>query len=202
MFAVEVPLRAHTLLKEHWASVKAKDEPDFGGPLATTFVVTMAGPMFNYPYERIKNPKPGKDERHLAQKQADEIVQTLKYGPFKSAPFFKGGVWRYLYVGDPDLSVVALPEAALAALSEDAAFQRAEDAPVEMWVACMRNALAHSTVAYLNGAGRQIAKDPTEEIVFVSERLKDNLVVGFRLFRISREDFRAFLDDWIKWLCF
>ncbi len=200
-YAVEMPVRAYTLLCQYWDQVVASKNEDFGGPLATTFLVAMAGPMFNFPYERIRKPKLAKDERHLSQKLTDEIDRVLGPDPFAAAPFFVKGMWRYTYVpGDEAMSVVTVPEHVLNKLRGDDAQGAASDVETFTWFSTLRQALAHSTIAYLDGAGRQEAGSPTEMIAFVSEDQKKGTILGHHVFRISRDDFRIFVPEWIAWL--
>ena len=200
LYAQEVPLRAHRLITRFWDDVTREDYGDFGGPLATTFVLALAAPMINIPYERLYKVNPGKNERKLDEAFQERFRAGIATPRFSDAPFRKGE-WRYHYVpGKEAVSVVDLPADVLRALSADQAVEDALNWCTKDWYECMRNGLAHSTVAYLDGSGAQLARAPTEMMVFVTQHWDNHVLVGHHLVRITRDDFRDFLDHWAVWL--
>lgn len=199
-YAIEMPIRAHQLVTDFWPCVEGQDYKEYGGPLATTFLVAMAGPMINFPYERLYRPNDNKDEREIHLKTTDDFDRMIDTPSFGGTPFFLGGAWRYTYVEDPDLSVLAIPAHVLSELAAPEAQPAAAKVNTETWFNCLRHCLAHSTIAYLDKDGQQIPKAPTEMIAFVSEHRVGKKHVGNHVFRITRADFRAFLDVWVEWL--
>lgn len=100
---------------------------------------------------------------------------------------------------DRDIKITELPEDILQGFKEPATETAAAELKTWDWVRAIRNAIAHSTVAYLNAGGTQTVNSAVTHIVFVSE---DDLYkpTGHHLFVISRDGFREFIDRWMAWL--
>jgi len=203
-YAIEVPLRAHRLLSDLWKCVDGKPYKEFGGPLGTTFVIAMAGPMINFPFERLERDDPAKSERHLHGKSMQTFHAMIDDTKLGETPFFGAGAWRYTYVKAARPSLVSVEPEILDALAEDGATKAAETISTKVWFAAMRNALAHSAVVYLDTDGRQAAGAPTEAIAFVSDDRgwmgRKSVLLGSHIFRIEQAAFREFLDQWARWL--
>ena len=201
LFALQIPLRAHALLRFYWPDVAERPWDEFGGPLATTFIIALAGQMLNVPYERVHNTNAGKDESRFDKALADLIKGAMAKKRLDETVFYRPGLWRYRYVeGKKPLSVITLPQDVLEALRLDGAVDAASACPPAQWWSGVRNALAHHSLAYLDHDGRQIAGAPTDMILFVAEHRVKQRRVGHHVFRITRDDFRRFFDDWISWL--
>src|SRR5690606_20382651 len=106
-----------------------------------------------------------------------------------------------------------LPCDVLEELKAGAARDAAANMPTNMWVSCVRNALAYGRIAYLDGDGNQTFGESVRKIAFVSGKSKldpsckeypDRKCVGefeeVRILRISQSDFREFLGEWVRWL--
>lgn len=221
-FSLELPQRCLTLIDELWSEVEKitiKKEEHLG-PLTTTFLVAMAIPIFNLPVERIaKQIGIGEgyaDDRGLKPELAAEVRDKLGGASFTKAPFFKIDAWslvqRPFKPGSLNIAK-GLPCDVLEELKAGAARDAAANMPTNMWVSCVRNALAHGGIAYLDGDGNQTFGESVRKIAFVSGKSKldpsckeypDRKCVGefeeVRILRISQSDFREFLGEWVRWL--
>ena len=96
------------------------------------------------------------------------------------------------------------PNELASALSSPEAFDRAADLPALDWARCLRNAISHGGVAYLDANGRPSHGQPTEMLAFVSAiyprgnfRVPPESLVALR---ITRDDYLTFLHGWVGWL--
>lgn len=180
------------------------------GPLTTTFLLAMATPMILLPLERVKRHRCGAHGAYMNDRFVDEALaaavdEALGGKSLRHSPFFTAGHWRFAtmpYGGEN----VALhfPAPLEQALTDDAAASAAADMPAEQWASCLRNALAHGGIVYLDEHGRQIYGGRASLLAFVSARyprgegppLPDQLM-GLR---IAEADFLAFLRSWADWM--
>ncbi len=208
LYSIQVPLRTHRLVQELWPIVENKPYDEHGGPLATTFLVAMAGPMITFPVERIKLGQKGltpskvaKSEGLLTEVQSEAINTVLENTALKETPFFQSNAWRFAqFKAYPEFRVSKLPDYVLEALTKDEAATVAANIPTKQWVSGLRNALAHASVTYLDHNGQQAQGAATDKIAFICQRGNIDDPDRYDVFRISRDDFRAFLDHWAQWL--
>ncbi|SHJ12954.1 hypothetical protein SAMN04488012_10572 [Palleronia salina] len=86
--------------------------------------------------------------------------------------------------------------------------------PASQWVSLLRNAMAHGGIAYLDENGRSRHGTPVKMFAFVSGkygkpkcefadaacRFGMGKLDGLNFLRISEDDYRSFLGDWVAWL--
>ena len=181
------------------------DDPQFGGPLRTTFLLAMATPMIVLPIERIFKPA----TRHAPQVGDDrefdpalaEAVGNILGGSrtFSDAPFFANTEWSYVQ-GWPPFNVAGdWPHELLGSLGTPQAIDAARNAPASHILLVLRNALAHGGVAYLDEAGLN-TRDQAAMFAFVGTQTRNGQIVGLNILRVHEDDFGAFLAAWTEWL--
>ena len=213
-FSQELPQRCLRLIDALWPHVQQVTMPrePHLGPLTTTFLLAMASPVINLPIERIERhiDKHGEgyaSDVHLSARLATEVDRVLRKARLNKAPFFKPQAWSFVKAGPEQLFKVAdgMPERVAVQLAEDAAFARAAMMQTSEWLSCLRNALAHGGIAYLNERGFHGYGEPVKMYAFVSgmyDRRDDKSpkLIGLRVLRIQEDDFRQFLTGWVEWL--
>lgn len=203
-YSSEVPMRCAQLIKMLGPHVDEHSDPNgpWGGPLRTTFLMAMAGPMIILPVERIYKPmfaRAGVASDVLIDPNAGRRV-TEALGPdkrFGDAPFFVEAEWSYVHrirsfpVGN------SWSEKALTQMASAHAFRDAADASAADIILLLRNALAHGGVAYLDIDGRQ-TESATNMLGFAgfSRRGEGDL----SLLRVAVPAFEIFLQRWAAWL--
>jgi len=175
---------------------------DFGGPLRTTFLLAMSTPMIVLPMERLYKPLISRlgvaDDTAFHPKLSQRVREHFDGRSVGATPFFVEGDWAYIDavggfpVADP------WPATVFDMLDDPAAFTAAADAPLDRFLGCLRNALSHGGVTYLDAAGRQ--SHATTSMLgfasFPSLRRTDEL----RILRVSVDGFERFLGLWTRWL--
>jgi hypothetical protein len=179
------------------------------GPLLTTFLVAMSTPIITLPIERVERHR-GKefeglaDERHLSREAARAVDDALGTRPVKMSPFFEPGIWRKAsFPYTPGLNLVReIPEGFIRDLNDEAALDRAAEMSASQWASCLRNALSHGGVFYLDEGGRPIEGQPVRHIAFVSTKLAKDRRTPEALIavRIAQKRYLAFLRNWVAWL--
>ena len=199
-YAIDLPRRCHRLLEEYWGPVNKLGYEEFGGPLATTFLVAMTAPMINFPFERIHRDSPIKSERAVTPRLTDEIDRVLDLTHLYDAPFFEKGIWEYQFVPiTPDFALSDIPTEILDGFGGDKTFEAASVLPTRTWFTAIRNAFAHSTITYADAAGRQDPHSPAKAIILVAQDRARN-PENNHVFKISRDGLRHFSDRWMGWL--
>lgn len=202
-YSLEITTRCERLIEQLTGNVDGDPKlvDEWGGPLRTTFLLAMSTPMIVLPMERLFRPlfgKPGvASDVELDPKLADRVRDTL--GPdryFGRAPFFEKGAWAYLAVTPPFPVARAWPQEMFERLAASEALAAAANAPAADILECLRNALAHGGVAYLDGDGRQ-TDDVTNMLAFASNT-RDRK--GLQLLRISVDSYQRFLRAWSGWV--
>ncbi|GAB4228015.1 MAG: hypothetical protein Kow0032_07820 [Methyloligellaceae bacterium] len=181
------------------------DDHQFGGPLATTFLLAMATPMIVLPVERIFKPvRAGADvpadDRQLDPALADAVGQVL--GPeraFADAPFYVRGRWSYAPGAPPFKLADNWPYELLERLGSDAAFAEADITPAQRILLDLRNALAHGGIAYLDANGHATDGEAAM-LAFASARTRNGRVTGVNVLRAHQDDFCDFVLAWADWL--
>ena len=71
------------------------------------------------------------------------------------------------------------------------------------WVNCLRNALAHGGIAFLDENGHQTFGDSAKMYAFVSgkyDKINREKLIGIKVLRIGEMEFRKFLTLWVEGL--
>lgn len=211
-YSRELPDRCLRLIEELWPAVAEVHVPgqQHLGPLTTTFLLAMATPIITLPIERVERhfgmgTGGYVDDRHLDDLMTDEVRRVFKLHRFESAPFFAAGQWRFtsVHYNGENLSQ-HLPEQIAEGLNSAEALGAAAELQVSEWASCLRNALAHGGVIYVDRDGRQSHGQPTEGFVFVSAKYPNRDTrqppERLKILRVSEVDFRSFLRRWVEWL--
>lgn len=213
-FGLELPQRCLRLIDAMWPHVQQVTMPgeEDLGPLTSTFLLAMASPVINLPIERIERQidKHGEgyaSDLHLSARLATEVDQVLRKSRFNQAPFFKPKAWSFLKLEPEQAFNLAegMPELVAVKLGEEAAFARAAIMQTSEWLSCLRNALAHGGIAFLNERGFHGHGEPVKMYAFASGMFehrsdKKPKLIGMRVLRIQEVDFREFLTSWVEWL--
>lgn len=186
------------------------------GPLDTTFLFAMSTLIVTLPIERLdrhrRKEEAGEqgymDDRPLDPACAAEIDAVLGSDEtsFDSSPFYVGGGWRFASIEHrPGQNLaVEFPEDLAALLSADAAVLDADNMSARAWMNCIRNALAHGGLVYLDGNGRQARGEPTRMMGFVSAQYPNGNMrkppERLLALRTTPEVYRATLERWVCWI--
>ena len=221
-YSQDLPDRCYQLIEQLWPAVqevRAKGQEHLG-PLTTTFLLAMANPIIVLPIERIERHR-GKgaggyvNDRPLDGPLAEEIDRVLGAARFDQCPFFTDGQWRFATTDfDHQNFALEFPWALKEALGDDNAIEAAAALQASQWASCLRNALSHGGVSYLDSSGCANHHGETEMLAFVSATYpkypKGHVLEGRRdtsrppvklkVLRITEEGFRDFLTQWVGWL--
>lgn len=214
----DVPGRCLWLIESLFSkvlTVTAPHEPDLG-PLDTTFLFAMSTLIFTLPIERLERHRRKEeageqgymDDRPLNPASAKEVDEVLGSDDtsFRTSPFYVKGAWRFAFIDyTPGQNLaVEFPEQLANLLSADDALQAADDLSARVWINCLRNALAHGGIVYLDADGRQARGEPTRMMGFVSAvypngnmRMPPERLISLRT---TPEGYRATLQLWVKWV--
>lgn len=205
-FSLEVPKRAHQLLRDLYEQLNDSDGTRL--PLKATFLLSVSMPIVILPIERILKYKQKRAEGHmndavLNPRLADAVDRAIDLeGEVHQAKFFTGP-WQYASLkkgqGFPNLAVDGLPEAIAAQLDSPEAVEGARTLSAHRFCGILRNALAHGGVLYLDQHGRSCSGAPVRRFAFVSTDNPRN-PTELRFLRIKMVDYRAFLQHWVDWL--
>lgn len=221
-YSLDIPARCLALLDVCEPVVnRARCQDRFGGPLTTTLLLALATPMISLPIERIyKNIDLGDaegmaDDRAVDPHFADKLAAEIKYKKLGQNAYF--GDLRWSFTKDVKIfnAARALSQNLASHMSTDEARQAASSMEMAQFVSCLRNAIAHGGILYLDGDGRSSFRQ-AEMLLFVSakqttpdprfDESKNRHVnsrpvtESMRLLRIPQEDFRTFLRSWARWL--
>ncbi len=178
----DVPGRCLWLIDRLFSKVQAITAPHEAelGPLDATFLFAMSTLILTLPIERLERHRRKEelgeqgymDDRPLDPLSAKEIDAVLGSDDtaFNSSPFFIPGAWRFAsieYGPDQNLAL-EFPEELAVRLSADEAASGADQLSARAWTNCLRNALAHGGIIYLDADGRQARGQPTRMMGFVS----------------------------------
>lgn len=203
-YSTEIVTRCQRLIERFVTEVE--EEPvlaeEFRGPLRTTFLLAMSTPMIVLPMERLYKPIAGRagvaDDSRLDPVVKARVRTTFDGKQFGKTPFFRAEDWSYVDARAYFPVAEPWPSDAFDELDCTEAFEAAADAPAKDVMGCLRNALSHGGVAYLDECGRQ-SEDATNMLAFASYpgggRTKE-----LRLLRITIDGFQEFLRLWSMWL--
>lgn len=210
-YSRDLPQRCMHLVDQLWPIVaKGEGAGEFGGPLTTTFLMSLAAPMLVLPFERIvlqANHDP-RIPSYANDRDIDaDLTARLKHdlpGRFDGKSFFQKGSWSVVETEEDYFNLAdRLPDRITHELAQDQAFDRAASMDTLSLLAGLRNALSHGGVAYLDKNG-QTTDGQVAMLAFVSARMKgdgdERRAVGLRIVRVSEEAFRDFLRGWVSWL--
>lgn len=180
------------------------------GALTTTFLLALATPMILLPLERVRRHRDAAAPAYINERVLDgALTAALDEGlgarELKHSPFFRQAHWRFATMpyGGENIAV-EFPHKLEDALQSVEAEHAAANMPAEQWSSCLRNALAHGGIVYLDNQGRQSFGGSASFLAFVSARYPrgegpqppDQL----RGLRISEADLLVFLRDWTRWV--
>lgn len=214
----DVPGRCLWLIDRLFAEVQSISAPDGPslGPLDTTFLFAMSGLILTLPLERLERHRRKEeagyqgymDDRPLDPTSAREIDTVLgdDAPPFEASPFYVPEAWRFASVeyGPQQNVALALPEELRAGLASDEATAAARRMSTRDWANCLRNALSHGGIVYLDADGQQARGSPTEMMGFVSAmyprgnmRLPPERLIALRT---TPPLYRSTLERWVSWV--
>lgn len=212
-YSAELPARCLRLLDELQpcaSQIFMPDQDEGLGPLTATFALTMAIPIITLPYERIFKPNGSgfhyADDRRLNESLAAAVKTEMNRPKFSSSSLFQSNIWSFVQVVQNELFNLGegFPYPVAQELSRAEAFNFAAKMPVAQWISCLRNALAHGGIAYLDRDGMPSHGQPISMYAFVSRKYNRNgdspVLVGLNILRISQADFVNFLRKWVNWL--
>jgi hypothetical protein len=214
----DVPGRCLWLIDTLFSKVQtitAPHESDLG-PLDATFLFAMSTLIFTLPIERLERHRRKEeagqhgymDDRPLDPASAKEVDAVLGSDAtrFSSSPFYVPGAWRFASIEYSPVQNLAVkfPEELAARLSEHDAVRDADNLSARAWMNCLRNALAHGGIVYLDAEGRQAHGEPTSMMCFVSAQYPNGNMrrPPERLIslRITPSEYRATLQKWVCWV--
>lgn len=213
-YSRDLPQRCMRLIDDLWPVVAQNEHGgEFGGPLTTTFLMSLATPILVLPFERIiVQGNAGAEVPSYANDANIDagLTERLKHGlagRLEDKPFHRAGSWSVVETDNDYFKLPeGLPDHIAGALAAEEAYHRASRMQAESLLACLRNALSHGGISYLDAKGRT-TNAPHEQVsmlAFISARMKgqgkERKPIGLRIARISEEDFRVFLREWVEWL--
>jgi hypothetical protein len=210
-YSTQLPERCWYLVETLLPAVEKIEMPgeDALGPLKTTFLLSMAMPLVLIPIERIERHRDAEKTGYMDERFRDASVTAaidlaLGGSPIRKAPFFIPGSWYFASIQyEPEMNLAFnFPDALADALATPHAASAACRMEGSQWASCLRNALAHGGIVYLDGEGRHTHGHATELLAFVSARYPRDSKVPSQILclRISRDDFVTFLRGWVAWL--
>jgi hypothetical protein len=205
-YSVEIASRCQRLIEAFADKIEADTSlvDEFGGPLRTTFLLAMSTPMIVLPMERLFKPLVWEKGGVADDSELDDVVGARvrdalgKDKPFGAADFFRPGAWAYVEAVDRFKVAHAWPDAALDKMAEIDAIRVAHQTQAATILICLRNALGHGGVAYLDASGRQ-NDAPTGMLAFAAFPSRSR-TQELSLLRISVENYQSFLLAWAAWL--
>lgn len=203
-YSTEIAKRCQRLIERLVEQVEhdAALADEFRGPLRTTFLLAMSTPMVVLPMERLYKPIIGRagvaDDTRLDPSVEARVRMTFDGKKFGETPFFTAGDWSYVEAR-PYFSVAdPWPPEAFDELDRAQAAEAAVNASAKDIMECLRNALSHGGVAYLDARGRQ-SEDATNMLGFASYP-SSRRTTELRLLRITVDGYQQFLNLWSGWL--
>ena len=210
-YSTQLPTRCLELLDDWWLEVSRKRKPEHGGPLTTTFLLSMSLPIVLLPLERIffAASDAHTNERDVRPEWARSFREDFKSN-FEDAAFFIPNIWSYT-LSIEQFNLSQIPPELLQKLDGEAPRKAAAELPISQWSSVIRNALAHGGIAYLDGRGNPAPGATAEMFLFVSQKKKrsppcgqcgsqQEQLIGLQCLRISVSDFLLFLKAWVAWL--
>lgn len=209
-YSLEIPQRCLQLIDGLWDEA-AKQVQQSGapvGPLTSTFLLSMSSPILNFPIERLERAQGGEvyaDDRGISPNLTQAML-ALFGRSFSKTPFYREAAWSFVSCDVPPRPNLAhgLADEVAEKLTSAESFKAAARMPMSQLCTILRNALAHSGVAYLDGQGRASRNELVSMYAFVSGRYvgkcEDRKLTGVHYLRVSEVSYRSFLRSWVEWL--
>jgi hypothetical protein len=211
-YSQALPERCLHLIETLLPSVRGVCYPgeEYLGPLTTTFLLAMSTPMIALPIERIEKHRELADEAYMDERLFNpvltkEVDQALGGRELKRSPFFEPDRWRFATMAYGGQNLARhFPDDLSETLSRPEALRAASDMPANQWASCLRNALAHGGVCYLDSSGRQSFGQSAKMLAFVSAKYPKNdgrkPPEQLKILRITEEGYLSFVRLWVEWL--
>lgn len=211
-YSLELPYRCWELIDQLWPQVSKIECSDGLGPLTTTFLLAMATPIIVVPIERIanktKNNQSYVDDGYIDEQLTRKFQNIYKLDSLTDAAFFEKNSWslvKWNKTKEPLNIARDFPQELASCLAKENAATAASKMPLSEWAACLRNAISHGGIAYLDKDGFQATGNSAKMFAFVSGDYKEDdakkrNLVGIKVLRISEEAFKNFLKLWVIWL--
>lgn len=205
-YSLDIVVRCRSLLT-HLVPHVLKGLPDdsgFGGPLSTTLLLALSGPMIALPVERIVKPADDRDvvadDRPLNAGLSEEVNKLFDgTKKFSACPFLAGTDWRLVRGVAPFNIADWGNDDVFEQLAGDAGKTTLADATAKFMMLHLRNAIAHGGILYLDKNGR-LNNHAAAMLGFVSARLDKGKVQALNIARVSEADFEKFLLAWSDWV--
>lgn len=210
-YSRELPERCLHLIETLLPSVDAISFPgqESIGPLTTTFLLALATPMIVLPIERVERHRGKHLEGYVDERPLDPQLTALIDGELggralRYSSFFAPAEWRFARLPHKPGQNLAryFPHELSAELTAPEAEARASAMAASEWASCLRNALAHGGVAYLDADGFQKYGMKADKLAFISGKYGANAQTPetLKVLCISEKDFLAFIRRWVSWL--
>lgn len=175
---------------------------EFRGPLRTTFLLAMSTPMIVLPMERLYKPLIGRqgvaDDTALDPNLSGRVLEQFDGRSVRNTPFFIEDDWRYIDATAGFRLADPWPTRVFDTFDDPATVAAAADAPLDRFIGCLRNALSHGGVTYLDQDGRQ-SHSGTNMLAFASFPSVSR-TGELRILRVSVDGYERFLRLWSGWL--
>ncbi|RUX32613.1 hypothetical protein EOA13_00450 [Mesorhizobium sp. M7A.F.Ca.US.011.01.1.1] len=219
-YSHKLPLRCSDLLQTLYPVVEADrtQASRHGGALTTTLLLALATPMIVLPTERILRALTGAAD-HNDESGIDKILTENVRAEFgkqlDKTNFCEGIDWAFVG-GWP---IFNLADRLPGELAETLATTKANDAARKLnmpqFASCLRNALSHGGILYLDEYGRSsdgqahmlafISGKRSKKPPFCPDGLQECIYTAppmesLNILRISQDGFREFVGRWATWL--
>ncbi|MBB4170426.1 hypothetical protein [Rhizobium sp. BK538] len=220
-YSLEVPERCLDLLTSLLPNVRqnSRQMDRYQGALTTTLTLALATPMLSLPIERIEKhlglDEGYADDRHLAPELAKRVSEAIVNRRLSDYPAFAALDWHFLEGIPPFNMARGMPGVLARKLNTPEAATAAQEMGFQLFLRCLRNALSHGGIIYLDEHGEATAGE-ARMLCFVSARPERTRYIcdkrdgpcpshtpknkDLRLLRVSEEHFQAFLHRWVAWL--
>ncbi|WP_242122187.1 hypothetical protein [Sphingomonas lacusdianchii] len=210
-YSRELPERCLHLIETLLPSVESISFPgqENIGPLTTTFLLALATPMIVLPIERVERHRGKHFEGYVDERPLDPQLTALIDGELggralRHSSFFAPAEWRLArFPHQPGQNLARyFPHELSAELNTPQAEARASAMAASEWASCLRNALAHGGVAYLDADGFQKYGMKADKLAFISGKYVADAQMpeSLKVLCIKEQDFLAFIRRWVSWL--
>lgn len=166
--------------------VRGIRDPETGGSLSTTFLLSMALPVLVVSHQRAE-----------AGERSTEYTAELRLTA-EHLDWLDVSTWRYEFFADsdtPNLAQKELPKSVTDALRYAAP---PLSLPLKRLLETLRHSLAHGQVAYLNAEGEHVPTEQAAQLAFVSKVFDGRSYIGFAALRLEEAAFHEFLLRWAR----
>ena len=181
-FVADFPARCRDVLRLASEKAEAQDRE-------VTLLLVVASASLIVPFERLRG---GMRTEHPAYDRINHPDVAARLEKLLNRKFLNSVLWN-LEPGTWEWSQLVLKPGGPDAWNElSTVTPMPPRLPVQQLLAIVRNGLAHGSV-FTTG-------NPISSLIFVSERRKDQEVLGHQYVRCSPADFGKFLDRWFDFL--